>query len=502
MKLHFLQYLTIILLLLIIKKEQIIKACKYKKIPDGFKIGAATAAYQIEGGWNISDKGKNNWDEFTNSKSHLILDGSNGNNACNFYHKYKEDIQIIKNAKLNHFRLSLSWSRILPTGFADKISQEGVQYYKNVLDELHAQGIEPFVTINHFDIPHVIEKMGGWTNELIVDYFGDYARIVFQEFGSRVKFWSTINEPSILCESTYHLGVFPPGMKLRDIGMYICGHNVLKAHARAYRIYDEEFRKIQNGKISIVLNCNHYIPVNDNEIDSCKIAHGFDCDWFSHPIYSKNGDYPSIMKKKIYERSKSQGYLRSRLPEFSPYWIDYIKGTFDYFGLNHYVTRMTKSIEKNIQDDSGVVKLINETWETTGSNEKQVVPEGIGGILRKIKNDYNNPPVYILENGRAGCGNESDINDIDRIKYHYSYMKEVLLAVNRDGCNVKAYTVWSFMDNFEWARGYSERYGLVYVNFTDSNYTRIPRLSLSWFSHIIKNKKLINFEEFNSLNYV
>ncbi|XP_044014820.1 myrosinase 1-like [Aphidius gifuensis] len=471
--------------------------------PSGFKIGVASSAYQTEGAWNVSDKGINNWDTFTHGKNQGNSNEDNtGDIASDSYNKYKEDIQIISDIGFDYYRLSLSWARILPNGFANKISEEGVQHYKNVLDELHAKGIEPFVTIYHWDHPDVLDKLGGWTNELMVDYFEDYARIVFQEFGSRVKLWATINEPNINCLSSYSTGVYAPGFKMPGIGPYICVHNMLKAHTRAYEIYDEEFRQINNGKIGIVIAGFYHFSVEENDTESSDVAFQYESGWIAHPIFSKNGDYPPVMKERIGENSKLEGYPRSRLPEFSPDWIQRIKGTSDYFGLNHYSSNLVKSVPKNPItgwiNDSGIVSSVDKSWMRAASIWLSVVPKGFRSILNKIKCEYNNPPVFITENGYSGYANESDIQDINRINYFYSYIEEMLLAINVDGCNVHRYTAWSILDSFEWDMEYKERFGIVHVDFNNPNRTRTPRLSASWLGCVLNRRKLISFDEFNA----
>lgn len=184
------------------------------------------------------------------------------------------------------------------------------------------------ITLLHFDHPQVIDELGGWTNEEIVGWFGDYARIVFREYGDRVKMFVTINEPGPVCYNSYSTGCHAPGKKIPGIGEYICGHNMLKAHARAYHIYQDEFKSKQNGSIGIVENLKQYYNKFDNDTESAEIAFQFDNGWMLHPIFSKTGDYPKVMKDIIKRKSEAEGYEWSRLPEFSSYWIDYIRYLF------------------------------------------------------------------------------------------------------------------------------------------------------------------------------
>ncbi|XP_063993310.1 myrosinase 1-like [Diachasmimorpha longicaudata] len=468
----------------------------YLRFPPGFTIGTSSAAYQIEGGWNASDKGQSVWDAFTHEKDWIINDRSNGDIACDSYHKYKEDVDILQNIGVHHYRFSLSWTRILPTGLTNHISQDGLRYYKNLISELRSKGIEPFVTIYHWDHPEFMSRLGSWTNELMIEWLVDYARVVFRELGPSVKFWTTVNEPNNYCEQSYAGSKQAPGMDLPFFANYLCLHNLLKAHARVYQVYNEEFRAEQKGKIGIVIPCRHNFPKNENDTETAKIAFDFDCGWAANPIFSEDGDYPAVMKQRIKENSELEGLSFSRLPEFSPDWIKLIRGSSDYFGLNHYTSKMVEPVRRingtAWYQDSGIRSFANESWPGCPTDWLRIVPEGLGGVLRDIKEAYNNTPVYILENGVSSL---PGIHDYSRIDYLYSYMKSMLEAINRDGCDVKAYTVWSLLDNFEWDRGYTERFGLVEVDFNHPNRTRTPRLSTKWLRQIIAEGKLIKYQD-------
>ncbi|XP_014217971.1 myrosinase 1-like, partial [Copidosoma floridanum] len=225
---------------------------------------------------------------------------------------------------LHHYRFSLSWPRILPTGYSHIVSKDGLKYYHDLLDELEKNQLSPFVTIYHWDHPEALQKLGGWMNELMVDLFGDYARVVFRQFGSKVKFFTTINEPHAICRDGYKTGSQAPGYRLGATAEYICGHNILKAHARAYHIYNDEFRAEQGGKVGIAIPCQYYFVKSEKDMDARERAFQFNCGRFSHPIFSGKGDYPDIVKQKVAEKSKIEGRNRSKLPVFSEEWIQYI----------------------------------------------------------------------------------------------------------------------------------------------------------------------------------
>ncbi|XP_032684092.1 myrosinase 1-like isoform X3 [Odontomachus brunneus] len=465
-----------------------------RSFPKNFLLGVASSAYQIEGGWNQDGKGVNVWDQWVHDHPDAIYDHSNGDVACDSYNKYKEDVQLLKEIGVDFYRFSLSWSRILPNGYSNVINYDGLNYYKNLIDELLANGIKPFVTIYHWDHPNIFESMGGWTNELMVDWIADYARVVFKELGPKVKYFMTINEPTILCNEAYVTGEWAAGKKLGSTGKFLCLHNILKAHAKIYHIYDEEFRKEQNGQIGIVTCCGGLFAKTPNDTAAVDTAFQFDCGVITSPIYSKTGDYPEVVKHHIAENSKLEGFSKSILPKFSPEWIHYIKGTSDFLGLNHYTSRLVETVPHvNGQawyEYSGINMTIDPSWPLGGSKWLRVVPDGLQQIITKLTKEYGRVPIYVSENGYSNI--YDDINDDNRISYLYSYMDKMLSAIYDDGCNVKGYTVWSLMDNFEWARGYSERFGIVHVNFTDPNRTRTPKSSMKWYKNVIQTRKLHN----------
>ncbi|XP_011645769.1 myrosinase 1 [Pogonomyrmex barbatus] len=461
--------------------------------PKDFLFGVSTAAYQVEGAWNISGKGISIWDRWTHDHPNLIRDGSNGDVACDTYHKYKEDVQILKNIGVAFYRFSLSWTRILPTGYPNNINQEGLNYYKNLINELLANGIEPYVTLYHWDHPDIFETMGGWTNEMMVEWISNYARVVFKELGPKIKYFITLNEPGIFCDHGYTTGIKAPGKKLGRIGQYLCVHNMLKAHARIYHIYNKEFRNQQKGQIGIVSYGVGLFPKNASDIAAVDIAFQFICGWINHPIFSQTGDYPAIMKTRIAESSKLDGFPKSILPVFSPEWVQYIKGTSDFFGINIYTSKIVETVPRiNGQpwyEYSGIKKSVDPSWPKTALPDFRIVPAGFRQLLNKITTEYNRPPIFIFENGFS---DSCCTYDYARISFLNSYMKEMLAAIKKDNCNVKAYTVWNLFDDFEWEYGYTLRFGLVSVDHNDPNRTRTPKLSMDWYKQVIKSRKLEN----------
>ncbi|OWR51063.1 seminal fluid protein CSSFP021 [Danaus plexippus plexippus] len=494
------RFLACCILLLMIN-DPVLSKRSIRKFPKGFKFGASTAAYQIEGGWNEDGKGISIWDVATHMETTPIRDGSNGNIAADSYHLYKKDVEILKELGVDFYRFSVSWTRILPQGFSNYINQAGINYYNNLINELIQNNIVPFLTIYHWDLPQELQKLGGWTNPYIIDVFADYAKILFDHFGDRVKFWITINEPKQICYEGYGSDLKAPLVNMTGIAEYMCAKNVLLAHAKVYRIYDEEYRKKQNGKIGISISCTWYEPASDTIDDhqAALDARQFDWGQYAHPIFSKEGDFPHELKHNVAAKSAEQGYSYSRLPELSASEVAFIRGTSDFFGMNTYTTKMAyrdASVDgmfpvPSYRDDMGSVLVKDPTWPQAQSSWLQEVPWGFHKLLKEVNKLYDNPPVYITENGWSSSGG---LLDEDRIQFLRNYLNALLDALD-EGCNIKAYTVWSLIDNFEWLNGYTEKFGLYEVEFSSPDRTRTPRKSAFIYKEIIRSRILDpNFE--------
>ncbi|KRT83938.1 glycoside hydrolase, partial [Oryctes borbonicus] len=440
-------------------------------------------------------KGENIWDRLTHSRPEHIADRSNGDIACDAYHKTVEDVQLLKDLGVNFYRFSLSWSRILPTGHSNEVNSDGIRYYNELIDELIKNEIVPFVTMYHWDLPHPFQELGGWTNPLIIDYFEDYADIVFKNFGDRVKHWITFNEPTLVCEHGYALGTMAPAYTQEGIGDYLCGHNLLLSHGRAYKLYDEKYRELQKGKIGITCESPWFEPKTDGDewdIEMAENSIQMNLGWFTHPIFSKSGDYPPIMRQKVDAMSERESFTRSRLPYFTDDEIQLLNGSSDFFGLNHYTTTLCTTMQWEVIGpshnlDVGADFEQNPEWEGGASSWLKVVPWGLRKLLNWINKEYGNPEVIITENGFSDRGG---LNDCRRINYYNSYLTEVLNAIHEDGCNITGYTAWSFMDNFEWNQGYTERFGLHFVDFEDPNRPRKPKMSSRVYKNIIQTRKI------------
>lgn len=400
------------------------------------------------------------------------------------------DVSIYR--QFQHYRFSISWSRIFPQGV--KVNLNAFEYYNRLIDDLILSNIEPVVTLVHYDLPQWIQDEGGFLNPNVVKYFRLYADTIFKEFGPRVKMWITFNEPFDACTAGYGSGTSAPLIKSPGVGEYLCGHYLLLAHAAAYHLYIEKYAHDQRGMVGITLDGRFYYP-QDSSVgdDVVQRAMHFDIGWFANPIFSDEGGYPKEMVAEINERSRNEQRPWSRLPEMTDTERDYIKGSADFLGFNYYSSRLVR-LDKSGYDpnsvpswssDSRIITSTKPEWKQAKSDWLYSVPEGLHDALKWFKKEYNNPKVLITENGWSDDGR---MEDEDRIEYFKSHLQSISKAINDDGCNVIGYTVWSIIDNFEWLRGYTEHFGMYAINMTSPKKERIPKNSVAFMQDVIKKR--------------
>lgn len=395
------------------------------------------------------------------------------------------------------YRFSLSWSRLLPTGAIDVVNQAGVDYYNAVINETLKNGMTPMVTIYHWDLPQPLQDLGGFPNEIVVDYFEDYAEFVFKTFGDRVKNWLTINEPWSFCVGGYGAGDKAPFIAADGRGDYLCAHNAIRAHARAYRLYEKQFKATQKGQVGLAMYTEFFYPKDPNNADDVAATDRwmqFTNGWYLHPIL--NGDYPQVMKEWVAKASEKQGLKRSRLPEFSKEEVEFIKGTADFVGINVYTSYVVASLKPTDPDqpvigsrksDAAIVTSRDASWEPTIAPWFYSNPLGMRGILNWVKDQYRNPHVIITENGFPDGG---EIRDESRVRRYRLYLLELLKAIHEDKCDIFGYTAWSILDNYEWAFGYTHKFGLYHVDFTDPKRPRTPKMSSVFFKQLIATRRV------------
>ncbi|CAI9103195.1 OLC1v1001641C1 [Oldenlandia corymbosa var. corymbosa] len=454
---------------------------KRSDFPKDFLFGAASSSYQYEGAAFIDGKGPSIWDIFTHNFSNKIADHSNGDVAEDFYHRYKEDIKLMKFIGLDSFRFSISWPRLIPTGkLSDGVNQKGIDFYNNLINELLANGIKPLVTLFHWDLPqHLEDAYNGFLSPQITNDFMDFADLCFKEFGDRVKLWSTINEPNIFTFLAYDLGILAPGRcsawRNNDCPAgnsatepYIVAHNILIAHASPS----------QKGTIGIVIATQAYEPFSNSnaDIEAVQRAQDFFYGWFADPLAF--GHYPQSM----------QDLVGNRLPKFTSAQSDLVKGSFDFFGLNYYSANFAANTTRNVgtnisySTDNNVLTSTIRNGKPIGEQEGNsmffVYPKGLQDVLVYTKNRYNNPLVYITENGFVETGVNSvqvGVMDNQRINFYREHLKYLKKSIDL-GVNVKGFYPWSFLDTFEWNSGYTLRFGLVYIDY-QNGLKRYPKFS-------------------------
>ncbi|NWJ48589.1 MAG: beta-glucosidase [Chloroflexi bacterium] len=423
-------------------------ATKQVKFPTGFVWGAATASYQIEGAWDEDGKGLSIWDTFAHTPG-KIKDGSTGDVACDHYNKWREDISLMKNLGLHAYRFSVSWPRILPDG-SGKVNQDGLDFYDRLVDWLLDHAIDPYVTLYHWDLPQALQDKGGWVNRDTVQAYVEYAGIVADRLGDRVKHWITFNEPWVSAVLGYGVGEHAPGHK--NLGEAIqVGHHLLLAHGLTVPVLRERIEP--EAEVGITLSLSLGTPADDsNESREATKRHAlFMNRWFLHPLFK--GSYPEEMEPIL------DMMQLKREPEDAAA----IAAPLDFLGVNYYIRNLVKDGTDFPPVNLQFVKNPNAKYTEM---DWEVYPQGIRELLLEVNNEYSPPKIYITENGAALPDKLEDgqVHDVDRVEYLRGYLSEVGKAIEQ-GVPVNGYFYWSLMDNFEWAWGYTKRFGLVYVDF-------------------------------------
>jgi len=439
------------------------------QFPDDFVWGAATGSYQIEGAWNEDGKGENIWDRFTHIPGN-IADGTSGDVTCDFYHRYKEDIAMLKSLNIPNFLMTISWARVLPDGVG-RVNRKGIEFYRNVLQCLRDNGIKSYVVLYHWDLPQKLQDRGGWMNREIVDWFYEYAKLMYKELGDLVDSWITVLEPHIISFMGHREGVHAPGIKDYSATLQVA-HHVLMAHGVAVKAYRESGLTAEIG-----IKIDNYMtypadPNNPEDVAAAKRRFDEKNRLFCDPLYL--GKYP----QDLFDYMEKKGVV---LPTILPGDMELISQKFDYFGENNYFCEYIQHDESNWPLETKQVStgrpVTDMGWE--------VEPEQMYEVLKYV-NSYNPGKIYITENGMASndwIGKDGKVNDVNRQEYLKAYIAQVHRAI-QDGIPVKGYFVWSLMDNFEWALGCQKRFGIVYVDY--ETLERTPKESAYWYANTIK----------------
>ncbi|KAL0861082.1 hypothetical protein ABMA27_009589 [Loxostege sticticalis] len=464
---------------------------KVRTFAETFMFGVSTSAYQVEGAWNVDGKTESIWDKYLHDNPDVVADGRNGDVASDSYHNYERDVEMLREIGVDHYRFSISWPRVLPSGFPNEINEQAFQYYDNLINELLTYKIEPMVTLYHFDLPQRLQDLGGWANPLSIEWFEDYAKVVFDRYADKVKFWITINQPNSICVDGYGDKVMAPAVDAKGIGEYICIKNVLLAHANAYRLYERDYKKKYNGNVGIAISVNWASPINNKTVNAqaAELYRAFTIDMYVHPIWSTYGDFPQPVKDAVAKKSLEQGYPRSRLPSFTAEEKRLLKKSADFLGVNHYTTFLVKPAKKqfsvpSFDGDINVEISQDDIWTSGKSVWLKSYPFGLYKALLHINQNYEYPPIFITEHGWS---TNPGLWDQTRVNVLREYLKVLLFSIE-DGAQVKGYTVWSLMDNVEWTSGTSERFGLYEVDFDSETKNRTARLSALAYRHIIEER--------------
>jgi beta-glucosidase len=446
--------------------------------PAGFVWGAATASYQVEGAWEEDGKGPSIWDTFSRTPG-SVTNGDTGDVADDHYHRWQEDVSLMKSIGLQAYRFSISWPRVLPEG-EGKVNQPGLDFYDRLVDGLLEAGIRPYVTLYHWDLPQALQERGGWGNRAIVEQFACYTEAVAQRLGDRVKDWITLNEPHVFAYVGHLHGRHAPGERSLPLANQVA-HNALVAHGRAVGVIRALWPDAQAG---ITLNLSLAYPASGMPADrqAARTADGQLNRWFLDPIFGRG--YPEDMLT-LYDDA---------VPVIEPGDMDIISAPIDFLGVNFYSNRFARAVSADVNPfgvgSLTVDELVSAGYEVTEMGWP-VMPDGLRELLVGLHRQYHPRAIYLTENGAAFADQVKDgaVHDERRVEY----LKEHFAAARRaisDGVPLRGYFVWSLLDNFEWAHGYSKRFGIVYVDY--GNQKRIPKDSALYYQRVIRQNAVVS----------
>jgi beta-glucosidase len=451
------------------------------KFPNTFLWGAAASAYQIEGAWNEDGKGESIWDRYAHTPGN-VLNGDTGDIACDHYHLFLDDIQIMKDLGIDAYRLSISWPRILPSG-RGAINQAGLDFYSQLIDALLDANILPFVTLYHWDLPQALQDEGGWAARSTAEAFVDYTDIVTRQLGDRVRNWITHNEPSVVSMNGHLHGNQAPGIKDKYIALK-ASHHLLLSHGWSMKVIRQN---VPNAEVGIVVNINRTLPASPSQADhdANRRSDGIWVRWYLDPLFGRH--YPA----DIVSEAIAEGVLPPEGMTFVKEGdLKAISAPMDFIGLNYYTRFLSRSTEipesENLPPTVVQAPRDGKSWMDMGW---EIYPQGLFDVLSWLSYEYHVRGIYVTENG-CSFSDVPDLNgrikDQRRIDYHNAHIKAIHKALENN-IPVKGYFVWSLLDNFEWGLGYAQRFGLVWVDHDTQE--RILKDSAYWYKHFIANQK-------------
>ncbi len=432
--------------------------------PPTFLWGAATAAYQIEGATHEDGRGESIWDRFSAVPGNVSND-DNGAVACDTYHRYPEDVKLMRELGLGAFRFSIAWPRVVPDG-RGKPNAAGLDFYDRLVDALLESGIEPYATLYHWDLPQVLEDAGGWPSRDTVGAFSEYVEAVVGRLGDRIRNWITHNEPWVISWLGYGLGQHAPG-RHSERDALAAAHNVLLSHGRAADILR---RDAPGSRVGITIDLVDIQPLTDSDADNAAAREqdGLRNRWFLDPVL--RGEYPADMVE----------HYGAAVPPIADGDMETISRPLDFLGVNYYTRNVVRADPQTGAAISVPLEGVPRTamgWE--------VYPEGLTSLLVRLHEEYEVPRLYITENGAACVDarrHDGSVHDPDRVAYLQGHIGAVGRAIER-GVPVDGYFVWSLLDNFEWGYGYTQRFGLVFIDYPTLE--RVPKQSFYWYRDLI-----------------
>ena len=434
-----------------------------RDFPEDFFWGASTAAYQIEGAAFEEGRGQSIWDSFT--EAGRIADGSNAYQACDHYHRFPEDVALLKNAGFKRYRFSIAWPRILPQG-RGTINQKGIDFYSRLVDCLLEADIQPMACLYHWDLPQLLQDEGGWQNRSIVKPFIDYAQIMTKSLADRVKDWVMLNEPNVVAIFGYGVGDHAPGLKLGEQGILRALHHQNLAQGLALKAISAEHKGLSLGTVCNIQPCY----AQSERPEDKRAAELWDAVWNRVILDGLLlGEIPSLLQDKMADFVASDDLTQ-------------IKHPIDRLGINYY-SKMTMKYEEGHPFNVWWGEVQCDRWTFMGW---PIQPDGLYHQLIEFRDRYGNIPVYIAENGAAfddKIEKNGKILDRDRVNFYHDHLQNVAKAL-AEGCAVKGYLCWSLLDNFEWAFGLSKRFGIVHVDY--ETLKRTPKESYFYLSQVAK----------------
>jgi beta-glucosidase len=441
------------------------------QFPQGFVWGAATASYQFEGAWNEDGKGESIWDRFSHTPG-KVQDGDTGDVACDHYHRWEADLNMMKELGLKAYRFSTAWPRVLPQG-RGTVNQAGIDFYSRLVDRLLELKIEPFLTLYHWDLPQSLQDEGGWPARAVVDAFVEYVDVLSRALGDRVKNWITLNEPWVSAFVGYRDGRHAPGHT--DLHEALAAaHHLLLAHGRAVPVLRANCR---GANVGIALNLTPQVPASPSQADRDAAAKvdGYINRWFLDPLVGRG--YPNDLVREFDDRME---FIQPGDPEA-------ISAPLDFVGVNYYTRSIVRS--ERLREEENAPRTVFRGGEIT-EMDWEVYPEGLYQTLGRLFFEYGFPAIYITENGAAyedRVDADGRVDDPPRLSYIQRHLKQVHRAI-AIGVPAKGYFAWSLMDNFEWSFGYSKRFGLIHVDFPTQQ--RVLKSSGKWYRGVIAENSI------------